>query len=166
MTTNDGGLRARAGQLFLLAILLAILGGAYSCHHQDEKERVEREAAKAAASQTELAKFATPDLARAEIERRLALHLVRDGLPLIVSSGEASHTVYVMPISIPWVISCDTLGLNVSLGTFSGSDAMDGVFIEIIPLGESDFLSVEKCKEIAPVLGKVMTAMTFRPRGI
>jgi hypothetical protein len=166
MTTNAGGLRARAGLLFLLAILLAILGGVYNCHHQDELERVDREAAKAAASQVELTKFATSELARAEIERRLGLRLVRDGFTLIVNSADAFHTVYVMPISIPWVISCDTLGLNVSLGTFSGSDTVDGVFIEIIPLGGNDFLSVEKCKEIAPILGNIMTVMTYRPRGL
>ena len=111
---------------------------------------------------SELAKFATPSLARAEIERRLSQRLVRDGLMVVIEDGDATmHTTYVLPVTTPWIVYCDTFGLRVQFGADVSSGG--SVLIQIIPIGAAGVLSAEKCKEIAPVLGNVVTIVTYAP---
>ena len=152
------------GWLGALVVLLGISILVYSCiSNQGAKEQVRKEAALAGQRQEEIA-FSTPDVARATIEHRLAIRLLRDGLTLTVNGDDVLHTVSVLPVSIPWVVSCDIVGLTVQLGnTSSGSDSPDAVSITIISPERAAFLSPEKCREIAPIVGNVMSVMTFVP---
>jgi hypothetical protein len=154
---KEGCWQDRSRWLVLLAVLPLIIGAVSGCDDRDKKSNAER----AAERQAELAKFAIPDLARAEIERRLALRLVRHGLTLMAKDVAPLSTIYILPIGIPWVVSCDILGLSVKLG--SNFSEADSVSIDIISLESVGDLSVDKCQEIAPILGSLMTAMTYTP---
>jgi hypothetical protein len=165
MKFTGSGWRKR-GRLVWLVVVLVSLVGLYSCISRKAKERADGEAARAdresartEQKQTEFAKFSTSELARAEIERRLNRQLNREGLTLVVDSGNVLHTVNVVPVSVPWVVSCDMLGLNVQLGS-AGSDSSAALTLEIISPEFRDILSAERCKEVAPILGDLMVMMT------
>ncbi len=168
MTPKVGGWRSSiSGWCFMLSIFLVPIALVYSCVHNDKRTDVDKKAAEAKRLEQleqEASYFATPELARVEIERRLALRLVRYGRTLVANSGDGLHTVSVVPISIPWIISCDILGLRVELGnSSSGENSIDSMFITIISIERASFLSLEKCKEIAPIFGNIMTAITYAP---
>jgi hypothetical protein len=165
MTHQDGGQRLHVKVwIGWLAILLGISAVVYSCISRDAREKERKDAASAEQKQQEIAAFSTPEAARATIEERLALRVGRDGLTLVVNSADALHTISVLPVTVPWVVSCDRVGLALQLGnTASDPDAPDAVFIPIVPPERAAFLSVEKCKELAPIIGNVMTIMTFVP---
>ena len=144
-------------RLFSLAVPLLVVGIIAGCDEKDKKAESDRLARR----QAEIAKFATSDLAHAEIERRLSKRLVREGLTIVVTDIYAPHTVYVMPISTPWVVSCGVFGLTVHMGSSYSDHEL--VSVDIIPLGLAGNSLAPICKDIAPILGNFMARITYAP---
>ena len=160
MTTEPSPALRRIRACFAWAVVILIpTCFVYSCIIVDNEKRIAAEASVAA----ETAKFATAELAQAEIERRIAVQVVRNGRTLTVTDP-LMHTVYVVPVRSQWVVSCDRFfGLSVKLGSTSPGEDSDAVTVEIIPIKFAKILSEEKCNEIAPMLGNVMIRVTFLP---
>jgi len=135
----------------------------YSCSASNSAKRESDAAALYADQQAESAKFATTDLAQAEIERRLVPKIVRSGLT-IIAEDELMHTIFVVPAHSQWIVSCDmNFGLSVQIGNTSPGENGDGVTIGVISFKLARFLSPDKCKELAPIVGAFMTRMTYVP---
>ena len=77
---------------FSLAFPLLVVGIVSGCDEKEKKAKADRQEK----IQSEIAKFATPDLARAEMERRLSKRLVRDGMTIIATDAEPFQTVYIL----------------------------------------------------------------------
>jgi hypothetical protein len=160
--------RGRARRWLIAGIiLLGISALVYTCNDRNARERAHREQPLMEQRRQEIAAFLTPEVARATIEHRLALRIARDGPTLVVNGEDVLHTVSVFPLNVPWVVSCDQVGLSLQLGnTSSDADSVDAAFISIIPPGTTELLSAEKCREIAPIVGKIMSAITYVPSGL
>lgn len=160
MAAQSGIARRVIGVCLVWAIVISIPAWlVYSCISNDNEKRNAAEARVAA----ETAKFATLELARTEIEHRVAARVVRDGRTLTVTDP-LTHTVYVVPVRSQWVVSCDKAsGLSVQLGGTSPGEDGDAVTVQIIPFQLAKMLSETKCQQIAPILGEEMTRITYLP---
>jgi len=147
----------RFHKLLTMGPTILALALASGCDNQNANS----EATKEAQAKAELAKFETPELAQAEIERRLGLYLTRNGCTLTVKTDAHISSIYVVPVSIPWVVSCDRFGFSVQFG--SGFSDNDSISIDIIPAKLASQLTEDKCSLLAPIAGEQMMVLTYVP---
>ncbi len=105
-------------------------------------------------------KFTSVEAAEAVMAGRFEKRIERNGLTLVVR-GNSLQPTFVLPASVPWVVSCNQhVGLTVQL--MSSSDPVDdsNVEISIIAPELAGFLTLATCLELAPVLGNLMTSLT------
>jgi len=105
-------------------------------------------------------KFTSVEAAEAVMEGRLGKRIERNGLNLVVR-GSSLQPTFVLPASVPWVVSCNqNVGLKVQLMSSSDPDDDSNVEIPIIAPKLAGFLTLGTCLDLAPVLGNLMTSLT------
>lgn len=152
-----GGWFLKSG--FIIVLLLVIFGGTIF----GEVKRSPDKTFTRAEQELELTKFGNPELALAEIDKRLASRIERTGFTLTIQDPML-QTIFVVPIRTQWLVSCDKIfGLKVQIGSTSPDDNLDAIIVEIIPRKNASLLSVEQCKQFAGIAGAIMSQMTFVP---
>ena len=105
---------------------------------------------------TDAALMADPLRAGPELERRLREHVnSREGMLIVTDTLPGIPTIYVLPMSAMWVVSCDILGLSVAFGPGSGEyDNSVNVDLTRVPI------SPPQCRDLAPMIGEKVLAIT------
>ncbi len=137
--------------IILVAMLIAVGAVMASNAGKHDQERIRGEGLRA-----EAALMADPLRAGPELERRLREHVSsREGMLIVSDTLPGIPTVYVLPMSAMWVVSCDILGLSVAFGPGSG-EYDNSVNVDLTPVP----ISEPQCRDLAPAIGQKILAIT------
>ncbi len=133
-----------------VAMLIAVGAVMASNARKHDQERIRGEGRRA-----EAALMADPLRAGPELERRLREHVgSREGMLIVTDTLPGLPTVYVLPMSAMWVVSCDIFGLSVAFGPGSGEyDNSVNVDLTRVPISQP------QCQDLAPMIGQEVLAI-------
>ena len=146
------------GFAIVLLSLLTACDQAENAPKKAEAERAQKERAAAHERKRseELAIMSDPARAVPELERRLDEWLVsRDGVIYVSEGSEKFPVIHAMPASTPWLLSCSTSGVKITVGNWTEVDEGHTFAMFEMTLTQAR-LGGDKCNALLPPLSARM----------